>query len=312
MRQHPLPLHLSAFILHLSLSTVVFAAPPTTLPPDILPPTAKLETLATNLHFTEGPTWITTGLDAPYLLFSDIPTSTLHKWSPKTGLSTFRHPSHQTNGNTTDRQGRLISCQHQSRTLTRTESDGTLTTLADSYNGKRLNSPNDAVVKSDGTIWFTDPTYGIKPHEKEQPHNHVFRLNPETKQLTAVATDFDQPNGICFSPDERTLYVADSGKPHHIRSFTVTKDNTLTDGKVFATISPGLPDGIRCDAAGRLWSSAGDGAQVFSPAGTPLGRIPTPSPAANLTFGGPTGQTLFLTAQSSLHSIQTNTTGATK
>jgi gluconolactonase len=277
----------------------------TTLPADVIAPGAKLEKVVTGRTFTEGPVW-----DGAVLVFSDIPSSTIHKWSAKEGLSVLRHPSNQTNGNTVDRQGRLISCEHEGRRVVRTEADGSVTVLADSYDGNKLNSPNDAAVKSDGTVWFTDPPYGVDRKLVEQAHNYVFRLNPETKQLVAVAAGFDMPNGICFSPDEKTLYVADSGRPHHIRSFQVGADNTLSGGKVFAVVDKGVPDGIRCDSKGRVWSSAGDGAQVFSPAGELVGRVPCPESPANLAFGGPGGHMLFLTARTSVYSISTLTTGA--
>lgn len=286
--------------------------PVTTLPDDIVSPGAKLERVVTGLTFTEGPVWVGATGGGGYLAFSDIPNSTIHKWSPGAGLSVLRKPSNQTNGNTLDRQGRLISCEHEGRRVVRTESDGSVTVLADAYEGHKLNSPNDAAVKSDGTIWFTDPPYGVDRKLVEQPHNYVFRLDPETKKLVAVAADFDMPNGICFSPDERTLYVADSGRPHHIRAFEVKGDNTLGAGRVLAVIDQGVPDGIRCDAAGRVWSSAGDGAQVFSPEGKLLGRVLCPETPANLAFGGKEGRTLFLTARTSVYSLQTTTSAAAK
>jgi gluconolactonase len=286
--------------------------PVTTLPDDIVSPGAKLERVVTGRKFTEGPVWVGAEGGGGYLAFSDIPNSTIHKWSPEAGLSVLRHPSNQTNGNTLDREGRLISCEHEGRRVVRTESDGSVTVLADAYEGHKLNSPNDAAVKSDGTIWFTDPPYGVDRKLVEQPHNNVFRLDPETKKLVAVAADFDMPNGICFSPDEKTLYVADSGRPHHIRAFEVKGDNTLGAGRVFAVIDQGVPDGIRCDAAGRVWSSAGDGAQVFSPEGKLLGRVLCPETPANLAFGGKDGRTLFLTARTSVYAIPTTTTAAGK
>src|SRR4051794_15877586 len=201
----------------LSLYSPAMSDPVTTLPADVIAPGAKLEKIVAGRKFTEGAVWVPTR-DGGFLAFSDIPNSTIHKWDANNGLGVLRHPSNQTNGNTVDRQGRLISCEHEGRRVVRTEADGSLTVLADAYDGNKLNSPNDAAVKSDGTIWFTDPPYGVDRKLVEQPHNYVFRLNPETKQLVAVAADFDMPNGICFSPDEKTLYVADSGKPHHIRS----------------------------------------------------------------------------------------------
>lgn len=305
---NPLTLPTRVLLLGLAIYTPILAADH---PASLIPPGAKVEKIISDRKFTEGPVWMN-DKDGGHLVFSDIPNSTIHKWSSKDGLSILRHPSSQTNGNTLDNQGRLISCEHEGRRVVRTEADGSITILADSYNGHKLNSPNDAIVKSDGTIWFTDPPYGIDRKLVEQPHNFVFRLNPETHQLTAVVSDFDMPNGLCFSPDQRTLYVADSGSPHHIRSFKVFDDNTLSAGKIFATIDKGVPDGIRCDAAGNIWSSSGDGAQVFSPVGKLLLRIPVPETPANLSFGGPDGHTLFLTARSSVYSIQTLTTDASR
>jgi gluconolactonase len=270
---------------------------------------AMLQKLAGDMRFTEGPVWI--ARDGGFLVFSDIPSDELKRWSMKGGLSSFRRPSHQTNGNTLDREGRLISCEHAARRVTRTESDGAVTVLVDSFDGKKFNSPNDAVVKSDGSIWFTDPPYGLpKGGRRELDNNYVFRFDPATKDLRVVADDFDMPNGLCFAPDERTLYVADSGKPHHIRAFEVTSDATLTNGRVFCTIDAGAPDGIRCDDLGRVWSSAGDGVHVFAPDGKLIGKIPVPETPANLCFGGDDGQTLFITARTSLYSIRVNATGA--
>jgi gluconolactonase len=264
---------------------------------------AKLEKLATGLKFVEGPVW----MPSNFLVFSDIPADELKRWGDGT-LTTFRAPSHQSNGNTIDRQGRLVTCEHRGRRVTRTEYDGSITVLADSYEGKPLNSPNDVVVQSDGTIWFTDPPYGIpKGQKQEQERNNVFALDPQTKQLRAVVSDFDRPNGLCFSPDEKKLYIADSGKPRHIRVFDVTPDHQLTNGRLFATIDKGAPDGIRCDREGNLFSSAGDGVHVFSPDGKLLGKIPVPETPANLCFGGADGHTLFITARTSLYAIPTRT-----
>jgi gluconolactonase len=272
----------------------------------IVPTDASVQKLASGMKFIEGPVWIA---DGNYLVFSDIPGDELKKWDGQT-LTTFRKPSHGANGNTLDLQGRLITCEHQSRRVTRTEKDGTITILAETFNGKKLNSPNDAIVKSDGSIWFTDPPYGLPGGKgKEQPLNFVFRLNPETKELKAVADDFDMPNGLCFSPDEKKLYIADSGKPVHIRVFDVNADGTLANGKVFCKIDKGLPDGIRCDSAGRIFSSAGEGVQIFSPDGALIGKILVPESPANLCFGGAGRKTLFMTARTSLYSIQLSVAG---
>ena len=262
---------------------------------------ARVQRLATDLQFVEGPVWMPQG----FLVFSDIPANELKRWDGRT-VSTFRKPSNHTNGNTLDRERRLISAEHDGR-VTRTETDGKVTNLVESFEGKRLNSPNDAVVKSDGTIWFTDPDYGLGQRAKEQPGNYVYRFDPTSRAITAVVKDFDKPNGLCFSPDESKLYIADSGKPHHIRVFDVQPNGTLSKGRVFVVIDKGGPDGIRADEAGRIWSSSGDGAQVFSTDGRLLARILLPEAAANLTFGGKGGHTLFLTARKSLYAVETRT-----
>jgi gluconolactonase len=210
-----------------------------------------------------------------------------------------------------DRDGCLLTCEHGSRTVTRTAADGTVTTVADSYGGKKLNSPNDIVVKSDGTIWFTDPPYGIKPEQVAQPASYVFRLDPGASELVPVADDFPRPNGLCFSPDESLLFIGDSdGGKRHVRVFEVGSDNTLSGGDVFANIDKGVPDGIRTDVDGRLYSTAGDGVHVFAPDGRLLGRIHTPETAANCTFGGSDRQTLFITATSEVWRIRLAVRGA--
>jgi gluconolactonase len=273
----------------------------------IVPADAKVQKLAGDMKFLEGPLWLPA--QGGYLIFSDIPADELKSWSPKLGLGIFRQPSHQANGNTLDRKGLLVSCEQGGRRVTITGKDGIVRTLADQFEGKKLNSPNDVVVKSDGTIWFTDPPYGIKPEIKEQPGNYVFRYEPKTQKLTVAARDFDMPNGLCFSPNEKRLYIADSGKPHHIRAFAVQKDGTLQGGEVFCVISPGGPDGIRCDQAGRLYSSAGDGVHIFAPDGRMIGRIKVPETPSNLCFGGRDHRTLFITARTSLYSIPLSVAG---
>lgn len=277
---------------------------------------AKVTRLATDLGFTEGPVWIQATASTPgYLVFSDIPQNRLRKWTAAGELTDFRHPSANANGNTTDLTGRLLTCEHTGRRIALLEKDGTLRTVVDTYEGKRLNSPNDVVVKSDGTIWFTDPEYGLRTNPqtkqregKEQPGNYVYRHDPKTGRTTAVLKDFVQPNGLAFSPDEKRLYVADSGTPKHIRVFNVTADGTLTRGEVFCQIDKGTPDGIRVDRDGRVWSSAGEGVQIFSPAGVLIGKILVPESPANLCFGGEDGRTLFITARKSLYSIRVNVT----
>jgi gluconolactonase len=269
----------------------------------LIAPGALVQKLAGGLQFIEGPVW--TDADGGYLVFSDIPASELKKWDGKQ-LSTFRELTREINGNTRDREGRLISCVHAARCVLRTENDGSLNVLVKSFEGKAFNSPNDVVVKSDGSIWFTDPSYGLpKGEKKELDGQFVFRFDPASSTLTKVATDFEMPNGLCFSPDEKKLYIADSGKPHHIRVFDVQADHTLKGGDVFCVIDKGVPDGIRCDEHGNVWSSAGDGVQAFNPDGKLLDRIIVPESPANLCFGGADGKTLFMTARTSLYSIQT-------
>lgn len=274
----------------------------------IVAPDARLTKLATDMQFTEGPVWV--AAQGGCLVFSDIPADELKKWAAQDGLTTFRKPSQNANGNTVDRAGRLISCEHSARRVSRLEKDGPIVTLVDQFDGKKFNSPNDADVKSDGSIWFTDPDYGLR----SQPHDYegcfVFRFDPKTKALNVVAKDFDKPNGIAFSPDEQRLYVADSGKPHHIRRFEVQADGTVKGGAVFCQIDRGVPDGIRCDAAGRVWSSAGDGVHLFAPDGKLIGKILVPETPANLCFGGADGKTLFITARKSLYSIPVRVKGA--
>ncbi len=268
----------------------------------IFPENARLEKLAGDFKFTEGPVWVP--CDDGYLVFSDIPANQLKKWTQGNGVSVFRADSHNANGNTVDREGRVFSAEHSGRRVARLEKDGTLVTVVDEFEGKKFNSPNDVIVKRDGTIWFTDPDYGLGKGKKEQTGNFVYRFDPKTKQTAALVKDFEEPNGLCFSPNEKKLYVADSGKPRHIRVFDVKRDGTLSNGKVFCAIDKGVPDGIRCDAKGRIWSSAGDGVQIFSPNGTLIGKILVPEPPANLCFGGKDGKTLFITARSSLYAIE--------
>ena len=271
----------------------------------IFPADAKVERLATNMKFTEGPAWMTG--QGGFLVFSDIPANELKRWDVKKGVAAFRQPSNNANGNTVDREGRLVTAEHGAHRISRTEKNGDVVTIVETHDGKKLNSPNDVVVKSDDTLWFTDPDYGLSGRTKEQQGNYVYRFDPRTKSLTPVIKDFDKPNGLCFSPDESKLYVADSGKPRHIRIFNVDRNGSVSGGEVFAAIDKGGPDGIRCDAAGRIWSSSGDGAQIFSPDGKLLARILLPEAAANLTFGGPNGQRMFLTARTSLYAVDTKT-----
>lgn len=277
---------------------------------------APLRTLATGFAWVEGPVWFG---DAGCLLFSDIPNDRIMRWTPDVGMSVYRAPAGFSNGHTRDRQGRLVSCQHGTRSVTRTEYDGTITVLADSYGGKRLNSPNDVVVKSDGTIWFTDPHYGIMTDyegsraEQELPC-HVYRLDPRDGSLAAVVTDMACPNGLAFSPGEDILYVSDTGRmfgndPTHIRRFDVGVDGRVSGGQVFHAVSDGVSDGFRLDTDGNLWTSAGDGVHCIDPGGDLLGRIMVPETVSNVCFGGRGKHRLFITATTSLYAVALNRSG---
>ena len=292
---------------------------------DLFVGSANLDQLWTGARWTEGPVWFA---DLNCLLFSDIPNQRILRWSPDPvgsdgmgQVSVFRTPSNFANGHTRDRQGRLVSCEHGLRRVTRTEPDGTITVIADSFAGKRLNSPNDVVVKSDGSIWFTDPTYGILSYYEgyraapEQAARHVFRVDGTTGKITSVCDDFRQPNGLAFSPDESRLYIADSAASHdasaprHIRAFEVQGDR-LTGGDAFVVIDAGIPDGLRVDDAGRVWSSAGDGVHCFDRGGERLGKVLVPETVANLTFGGPRRNRMFICGTTSLYAMHLCVNGA--
>jgi gluconolactonase len=274
---------------------------------------APVKKLATGFDWAEGPVWFG---DANCLLFSDIPNNRILRWSPD-GLTTYRQPSNYANGHTRDRQGRLISCEHGLRRVTRTEWDGGVTVIADSHAGKRLNSPNDVIVGSDGAIWFTDPHYGIGTDyegfrsDQEQPC-HVYRVDPSGK-IEAVVTDMSCPNGLAFSPDEKRLYVADTGRmfssdAQHIRVFDMV-DGRPKNSRVFHNIAHGCADGIRVDTDGNLWSSAGDGVHCLSPEGDLMGKILIPEIVSNICFGGRAKHQLFITATTSLYSVILNRRG---
>lgn len=281
---------------------------------------APVKQLATGFDWTEGPVWFG---DANCLLFSDIPNNRIMRWTPGSGISVYREPSNFANGHTRDLQGRLVSCEHGARRVTRTEPDGAITVIAESYNGKRLNSPNDVVVKSDGTIWFTDPHYGIMTDyegyksEQELPC-YVYRVDPSNGDIEAVLTDFACPNGLAFSPDESKLYIADTGAmfdadaERHIRVFDVGSDGKLTGGDVFHVINPGAADGFRLDTDGNLWSSAADGVHCISPNGRLLGKILVPELVSNVCFGGRAKHQLFITATTSLYAVVLNRQGTQK
>jgi gluconolactonase len=282
---------------------------------------ASVERLATGTRWGEGPVWFG---DGRYLLWSDIPNNRIMRWDETTGqASVFRAPSNYANGNTRDRQGRLITCEHGARRVTRTEYDGSITVLMDHWQGKRLNSPNDVVVKSDGSIWFTDPPFGLQSEyegaiaESEVPAC-VYRIDPQSGEPSIVADDVSGPNGLCFSPDESLLYVVESrGTPSRkIRVFDVRNGTTLTNGRIFVDAGPGTPDGIRCDIHGNIWAGWGmgtpelDGVMVFNPAGVAIGRIALPERSANICFGGAKRNRLFMAAGHALYALYVNTQGA--
>lgn len=281
---------------------------------------ATLDTLFTGCRWAEGPAW-SPGWRS--LIWSDIPNDRQLRYDEAGGtVSVFRHPCGYTNGNTVDRQGRLLSCEHGGRRVSRTEFDGSVTTLADAYDGKRLNSPNDLAVKSDDSIWFTDPAYGIESdyeghlQPQEQDGCHVFRIDGKSGKIRKVAGDFARPNGIAFSPDESLLYIADTGASHiengprHIRRFRVGDDGKLTGGEVFADCVAGLFDGFRIDVDGRVWTSAGDGVHVYDPDGTLLGKILVPEVVANVEFGGAKRNYLFICGTTSLYGMKVMVNGA--
>jgi gluconolactonase len=284
-------------------------------------PMASVERLYTGCRWAEGPVWFG---DGRYLLWSDVPGNKVLRWDEITGsVSVFREPSNNENGHTRDRQGRLISCEHDTRRITRTEHDGTVTVLMDSYDGKKLNSPNDIVVKSDGTIWFTDPRFGILSNyeghvaEPELPMN-VYRFDPATGQASVMADDIDAPNGLCFSPDEKILYIVESrSEPRCILAYDVVDDGRrITNRRRFIDAGPeGTPDGIRVDIDGNMWAGWGmspelDGVRIFNPAGEPIGHIALPERCANICFGGVKRNRLFMAASHSLYALYVNTQGA--
>jgi gluconolactonase len=284
---------------------------------------AAIERIATGFRWAEGPVWFR---DGGYLVFSDIPNNRMMRWLEEDGhLSVFRAPSNYTNGNTRDRQGRLISCEHDARRVTRTEWDGSITVVLDRFEGRPLNAPNDVVVAGDGGVWFTDPGYGIDgPYEghkaeAELPRN-VYRVDPASGVASVVAGDFVRPNGLCFSPDERLLYVVDSGISHggpaHIRVFEVDGAR-LRGGRVFAEdFAPGMTDGVRCDVDGNVWCSMGwadpaeDGVRCYAPDGDLIGKVHLPEGCANLCFGGRKKDRLFMCASTSVYALYVNGQGA--
>ncbi len=275
-----------------------------------------VERIATGCRWVEGPAWFPAGR---YLLWSDIPNDRIMKWDETTdAVSVFRHPAGFSNGNTVDRQGRLVTAHHGLRAVTRTEVDGSVTVLADHWDGRRFNSPNDVVVSSDGAVWFTDPPYGIDSDyeghkaDPEQAGNHVYRIDPGDRSVTRVADDFDRPNGLAFTPDESRLLVTDTGAPPRVcRVFDVDLPaGTLSGGEVWATETLGGFDGFRLDVLGRCWMSAADGVHCLSPDGELLGKVLVPEPVANVVFGGPKRNRLFICATTSIYSVFLATNGA--
>jgi gluconolactonase len=282
-------------------------------------PNARLDLLYTGCRWAEGPAWFAAGR---YLVWSDIPNDRMLRLDECNGeVSVFRHPAGYSNGNSCDRQGRLLTCEHGNRRVTRTEADGSITVIADRYDGKRLNSPNDIVQKSDGSLWFTDPSYGIdsdyEGHQSlmEQAGCNVYRVDP-SGGISIAADDFVRPNGLAFSPDEKILYIVDTGRTHvkdgpaHIRKFTVGEDGKLSGGSVFAESTSGLFDGLRVDTEGRIWSSAGDGVHVFAPDSTLIGKIRVPEVCANVCFGGAKRNYLYICGTTSLYGMRVAVNGA--
>jgi gluconolactonase len=282
---------------------------------------AGVERLATGMRWCEGPAWFGAGR---YLVWSDIPNNRIMRWQEETGrVSVFREPSNNANGNTRDRQGRLVTCEHDARRITRTEYDGTVTVLIDKFDGKPLNSPNDIVVKSDDTIWFTDPPFGILGNYEghlatpELPTN-VYRLDPKSGRATVAAGDVNRPNGLAFSPDESKLYIVEAGvAPRVIRVYDVVDNGArLANGRPFITAEPGgTPDGFRVDVDGNLWCGWGmgnekqDGVRIYDQNATPIGFIALPERCANVCFGGVKRNRLFMTASHSIYSLYVNTQG---
>jgi gluconolactonase len=285
---------------------------------DLALPVASLDRLWDGGRWTEGPVYLPL---ADCVIWSDIPNNRMLQWTEGAGTRVFRQPSNFANGNTRDREGRLVTCEHGTRRVTRTEHDGSITVLADRWEGKRLNSPNDVVVARDGAIWFTDPPYGIlsdyEGHKAESEIGacHVYRIDPATGAVGKMIDDMARPNGLAFSPDERLLYVADTAwahdpaAPRHIRVYPVLDGTRPGPGRVFVTMTEGCADGFRLDRAGNLWTSAGDGVHCLAPSGELLGKIRVPEVVSNLTFGGPRRNRLFITATRSLYAIYVATNG---
>jgi gluconolactonase len=272
---------------------------------ELFPPGARVERMASGFGFAEGPVWLAR---EHCLLISDIPGDRILRIDSERNVTVFREPSWNSNGLTLDHRGRVIACEHRTRRVSRTEADGSITTLAESFGDGRLNSPNDVVVKSDGAIYFTDPAAGIKAAEQEQSIQGVYRLHPGTNELTVVADDFVSPNGLAFSPDERRLFIDDSSvHRHHIRVFEVEADGTLSNGQIFASMEvgkPGPPDGMKIDSRGHVFCTGPGGVWVFDPQGEHLGTIVPPEPPANCAWGDHDWRSLYVTARSSVYRVR--------
>lgn len=274
-----------------------------------------MQRLHTGCRWTEGPVYFPAGR---YLVFSDVPNDRTLRWDETTGkVGVFQQSSGYANGHTRDRAGRLLTCEQGQRRVTRTDPDGTVTVLTERYRGRRLNSPNDVIERSDGSIWFTDPSYGIDSDyegygaESEIGACNVYRIDPTSGETQVVADDFERPNGLAFSVDESQLYIVDTRPcPSHIRVFDVTDHGTLVGGEILSTCDNGVFDGIRVDTAGRVWAAAHDGLHCFAPDGTGIGKLLVPEVCSNLTFGGMRSNELFITASSSVYTLRVNFNGA--
>lgn len=276
----------------------------------LYPPGASVELVASGFRFTEGPVWIA---EENCLLFSDIPADRILKWGPSGRVEVFRQPSGNSNGLTRDREGRLVACEQGNRRVGRTEMDGTITVLADKYQDGKLNSPNDVVVKSDGGIYFTDPPYGIRQDQRELPIQGVYYIPPGGNEVTLVAEDFEMPNGLAFSPDERKLYIDDSSpKRHHIRAFDIEADGGLCNGRIFQGMrsrKSGDPDGMKVDVSGNIYCAGAGGVWVFDPQGRHLGTIDTPETPSNCAWGDEDRQSLYITARTSVYKARMKVPG---
>jgi len=286
----------------------------------LINPTAHLDKLWTGSRWAEGPAYLPA---MRQLIWSDIPNDRMLRYDEASGhVAVFRQPAGFANGNTIDRQGRLVTCEHGGRRVSRTEHDGSITTIADAWRGKRLNSPNDVVVSADGAIWFSDPPYGILSDyegyrgESEIGANHLYRVDPQSGAVAVAADDFDKPNGLAFSPDGSRLYVADTGASHtpggprHIRVFDVGDNGALRGGRLFADCTAGFFDGFRVDSAGRIWTSAADGVHCYDPDGTLIGKVLVPEIVANVAFGGPRRNRLYICGTTSLYAVYLCVNGA--